>query len=155
MLYVFVTIGAFLIFSVWPKGSHQVYGAVINWPLKITSSIVGKNPASTHYARSGNALKRAFALINQPDNPNPMSLKESTNVLMLLKEALEEAEMVDREDLAGINKDWPSSYENLYIAGLREMIAGFSMHDQRRLVKGATLLQRYQKWVNSNPGPSK
>lgn len=108
------------------------------------------NSTVQHLANSINYANQATQIINTGNPFEQVDQADIQTVLEFNKKALEEAKLVDIENLNRDYKDFGNHYRDEFIRGLELFIDGFEISDNQKILEGQILLDKWGTWYSQN-----
>lgn len=117
------------------------------WPYFVffkSSNLPNHLIASLNYANEANKI------INKGDAFTLVDTEEMEQIIDLHKKAIEEAVLVDINQLNNRLNNFGNHYRDEFIKGLELIVEGYEKHDNRKYMDGSLLLYKWGEWYTVN-----
>lgn len=105
---------------------------------------------SNHLINSFNYANEANKIINKGEAFTTVEPEEMDQIIDLHKKAIEEAKLVDINELNDRLNNFGNHYRDKFIKGLELIVEGYEKHDNRKYTDGSLLLYKWGEWYTAN-----
>ena len=97
-----------------------------------------------------NYVNEANKIINKVDDFTIVDPEDMDQVIDLYKKAIEEAVLVDINQLNNRLNNFGNHYRDEFIKGLKLIVEGYEKHDNTKYMNGSLLLYKWGEWYTAN-----
>ena len=103
-----------------------------------------------HFSQSIDYCNQATRILNAGGSYEFINPNDMETIVDFKKKALEEARLVDIEDLNLHYPDFGNHYRDGFIKGLELFIEGFEKNDNLKIIAGQLLDEKWGEWYEKN-----
>jgi hypothetical protein len=129
-------------------GEVVAFGKAFAWPYFVFFDKPSSN--LSHFIKSINYSNEAAKLSNQGKPFESVDKADMKKFIDLKKKALEEAKLVNIEQLNRDHPNFGNHYRDEFMKGLRLLIEGYEKEDNGKIIEASILFDRWGDWYSSN-----